>query len=373
MNTYTLSSLALIVSFIGSGSIYAFQGQGNQFGTHEDSSTNQVVNTCEQELILVPAITTLAISDQESLIFMREEEKLARDTYLTLSSLWGSQIFSNIANAEQQHMDSVKIFLDAYQITDPASPNSGIFTNGDLQTLYDYLIVEGSRSLIDALKVGALIEETDIEDLLNTIETTENSEISQLYTNLLNGSYNHLQAFVGQLNNLGITYIPQVLSQQQFDEILSDNQQIGNSVALDVQGNQHQSNSCILHSLVTESGLSGNNLNIKNNDKLSITSKFKPDPQYIGQTAKFLAVVNYTSEEGNTMNYSLTNNGWSEWNGSIEGLPYKQQITLSNQHEFQVFNGILDGWPGNYQLYSGYQLQNGNIIYNSQPLLFQVK
>jgi len=373
MNTSTLSSLALILSLSIFGSVNAFQGQGNQFGNQTNSMANQASNSCEQEAVLIPSTTTLTPSDEESLIFMREEEKLARDTYLALYTLWDNQVFSNIANAEQQHMERVKIFLDAYQVSDPASPNAGVFSNAELQSLYDYLIVEGSRSLVDALKVGALIEETDIEDLLNSIEQTENLEISQLFTNLLVGSYNHLRAYVSQLNNLGVNYIPQVLSQQQVDDILTGNLQTGNSVVLDLKGNQQKSNSCILHSLVTESGLSGNNIEIMANDKLTISSKFEPESQYIGQTANFLAVVVYTSETGVATKYSFTNNGWKAWNGAIEALSDKQSISLTTQHEFQVFSGSLEGSPGNYQLYSGYQLQNGNIIYNSKPLSFQIK
>lgn len=50
--------------------------------------------------------------EKEGLIEMREEEKLARDVYLTLYNKWKLQIFKNIAESEQTHMDAVKYLLE---------------------------------------------------------------------------------------------------------------------------------------------------------------------------------------------------------------------------------------------------------------------
>jgi hypothetical protein len=44
------------------------------------------------------SLTTLEASD---LTFMREEEKLARDTYLVLGDAWKLAVFANIASSEQ--------------------------------------------------------------------------------------------------------------------------------------------------------------------------------------------------------------------------------------------------------------------------------
>ena len=54
------------------------------------------------------------ISDEEAtgLIFMREEEKLARDVYLTLYDVWETAVFDNIASSEQTHMDAVLMLID---------------------------------------------------------------------------------------------------------------------------------------------------------------------------------------------------------------------------------------------------------------------
>ena len=137
----------------------------------------------------------LTFEEEAGLLFMREEEKLARDVYLVLFDKWGLRVFENIAESEQRHMDAVLYLLGKYGLDDPAL-DPGLFLNPDLQDLYDELVGKGETSLVDALEVGILIEETDIEDIENLIGQTDKEDIIQVYTNLLDGSYCHLEAFV---------------------------------------------------------------------------------------------------------------------------------------------------------------------------------
>jgi len=184
---------------------------------------------------------TLTNDEITNIVFMREEEKLARDVYNELYEQWGVNIFDNIATAEQNHMDSVKVILDAYDIADPAHTEQGSFEDPQLQELYNSLIEQGSSSLIDALSAGALIEEVDIQDLYQAIDTTTNPDLIEMYTNLLNGSYKHLNAFVEQLSSEGITYEPQILSDEVFNEILNNESE---NTDTHEQSNSHgQSNS----------------------------------------------------------------------------------------------------------------------------------
>ena len=131
---------------------------------------------------------------------MREEEKLAHDVYVTLYEQWGLRVFGNISRSEQQHTEAVAYLLDRYDISDPAAGNDfGEFTDADLQALYDQLVAQGSKSVADALKVGAAIEEIDILDLQERLAETDNAAIERVYNSLLAGSENHLRAFVGNL------------------------------------------------------------------------------------------------------------------------------------------------------------------------------
>ena len=191
--------------------------RGNSNGTSSDPNHVSVVDLAAQ------ADSDITDEDAAALAFMREEEKLARDVYLTLYDVWGTTIFNNIASSEQMHMDAILMLMDHYNLEDPASSNEiGVFDNANLQALYDQLIAIGSQSLPDALAVGAAIEEIDILDLDEYIAATTNSAILQVYGSLLAGSENHLRAFVPQLEReSGESYIPQYMSHEQYDAIMS--------------------------------------------------------------------------------------------------------------------------------------------------------
>lgn len=187
----------------------------------EDGSTSIDVDTLEASLSSTTA-SGLTNTEAEGLLFMREEEKLARDVYLTLYDQWNINIFQNIAASEQTHTDAVKTLLDRYGLDDPMiNDEMGVFINADLQALYDQLVAQGSQSLGEALNVGAAIEEIDILDLEKYIAQTENSDIQRVYESLLKGSRNHLRAFVNTMENkIGTSYQPQYLSQDAYQAIV---------------------------------------------------------------------------------------------------------------------------------------------------------
>ena len=114
----------------------------------------------------------------DGLIFMREEEKLARDVYTILFEKYEMRIFENISKSEQRHISAIKMLLDRYELEDPVENDEvGIFTNKDLQNLYNELIASASDS-VTALKIGAVIEEIDILDLVKQIdEVVDNEDI----------------------------------------------------------------------------------------------------------------------------------------------------------------------------------------------------
>lgn len=147
-------------------------------------------------MITTQLFAAVPCDDEECwLSYMREEEKLARDVYLALYDIWDLAIFKNISDSEQKHMDSIKTLLDRYGVPDPAEDKAaGEFTT-KFQSIYDDLIEVGSTSVTAALKVGELIELTDIEDLTDALADTDRKDIKRVYTNLRNGSYNHLDAF----------------------------------------------------------------------------------------------------------------------------------------------------------------------------------
>ncbi len=171
---------------------------------------------------------TVILSEQEKsdLLFLREEEKLARDVYIFSYNKYGQRIFNNISSSEQTHMSSVLTLLNKYGIADPVANNgTGVFTNSELQKMYNDLTSASNTSLMKAFEVGANIEDIDIRDINIFKSHTTKSDINSVYDKLTCGSRNHMRSFVGQIGN----YTPIYISQSQYDAIInSSNEQCGN-------------------------------------------------------------------------------------------------------------------------------------------------
>ncbi|NYT20449.1 MAG: DUF2202 domain-containing protein [Methanomicrobiales archaeon] len=179
-----------------------------------------------RELGPVPA-GMLTPAEEQDILFMQEEEKLARDVYAALYEKWQIRAFLNIGEAEQTHLDSMTVLVDRYQIESRISNERGVFSNETLRFLYDDLVARGSTSSEEALRVGALIEEIDIVDLQEAMTRTGRQDILQVYDNLAKGSRNHLRAFVNVMGQQGISYTPQVLPQDEYQAIIASSAERG--------------------------------------------------------------------------------------------------------------------------------------------------
>ncbi|MDQ7003564.1 MAG: DUF2202 domain-containing protein [Ghiorsea sp.] len=163
--------------------------------------------------------TPLTANEIAGLKYMREEEELARDLYMNIYTARGSTltIFQNISlNSEVGHAQKMLDLLNTYGEADPSTGNTTTYTNTGLQALYDQLIgtaTGGATTDLNALMVGALVEEVDIEDINAKKAQVQPAHalIIQTYDNLLCGSRNHLRSFVAQIESTtGTTYTPQI-------------------------------------------------------------------------------------------------------------------------------------------------------------------
>ena len=167
------------------------------------------------------ASANLTIEDKNALLFMLEEEKLARDTYEYLDELYGINQFSNIKLSEQSHMNAVAKLLEQYNIDYNILPY-GVFENEQIQGLYDQFVEKGQIDPMNALEVGATIEDLDIIDLEEFIEATSNTSMIAVFESLQCGSRNHLRSFVSVIENSNESYEPQFLSMDAYNEIIDD-------------------------------------------------------------------------------------------------------------------------------------------------------
>ena len=148
------------------------------------------------------ALLPLTQAEEDQLLFLLEEEKLAGDVYESLFEKWGASAFSNIAVSEQRHMERVLTLVERYGLDAPSTLDArGVFVDEALTSLYAALVTQGNASLQAAYQVGVDIEELDIEDLQILIAETGHNDILRVADNLLRASQNHLEAFSSLLED----------------------------------------------------------------------------------------------------------------------------------------------------------------------------
>ena len=190
-----------------------------------DAATTANLSTASNSDIMMSSLPTYSLSaaQKETLAYMWNEEKLAKDIYLALNGIYPSQQLSNIATkAETQHESSVEALLKKYNLSVRDVLNSsgtatysaaalatipaGSYTLPELQSLYNALYAEGSISAQKSLEVGCKVEVTDVNDLnKDLVIATGAQDLVIIFENLRAGSYYHYWAFDKGLKNIGVT------------------------------------------------------------------------------------------------------------------------------------------------------------------------
>jgi len=320
------------------------------------------------------ATTPLTIAEQQSLSFMREEEKLARDLYQAFYQQWRTPVFANLAMSEQQHMDAILCLMQGYGLADSATSTLGTFNNTELQALYNSLIARGSASQAEALYSGAYVEEADIKDLQAALAATANKAVTTVYGNLLDASEQHLRRFVGNIEDLGFVYTAQLLDAAQVIEILNgDNEHVG--VALSRKGQMQPTLARFNGLLSTDTGKYGNHLEVTQQERLNIGMCVTPDQQHLGQFADIVNVASYTpaGSQETWMFMRSGQNAWQPWDGNPATLvPAEARRQLMGQNRFTIHDGQLQA-PGSFRIQAGYRLQDGTAVLCGAPVEFIVE
>jgi len=173
-----------------------------------------------QDQVPGSAVATLTPREAEGVLFIWEEEKVARDLYAELYRAKKLEVFLDLERSEQSHMDQAKTLVDKYQLVLPVGDEPGAFSNQTLIDLYEELLARGMRSEEDALRVAAAFEEISIMDLEKELEVAENEDVRVVFQGLLAGSRKHLRSYVRDLEDMGIMYAPQFLSEREFEDVM---------------------------------------------------------------------------------------------------------------------------------------------------------
>lgn len=190
---YYLIAAVLVIAGLGIFAIYS----------NNQESTSPAIKADQQTVEKITEKPVKGDATQDSterqLLYLIEEEKLAHDVYTKMYELYGARVFGNILNSESTHQASVLVLLNARDIKDPRSDEVGIFKDQELQALYNELITKGEKSAQDAYEVGVIIEEKDIKDISDQLETAKDADVITTLEALRRGSENHLRAFNRQL------------------------------------------------------------------------------------------------------------------------------------------------------------------------------
>ncbi|MEN8303175.1 MAG: DUF2202 domain-containing protein [Campylobacterota bacterium] len=156
-------------------------------------------------------VSELTEEQKDTLFYIFQEEKVARDVYITLGKLYPNEsTFANIQLSEQTHILSAQDLCIRYGM-DTSMVNLsledeyvGLFELDSMQKLYDSCVELGSEGLLPALRVGEEIELTDIADLEHASEGMPR-DVVNVYANLKDGSLSHLDAFRRSIESV-LTY-----------------------------------------------------------------------------------------------------------------------------------------------------------------------
>lgn len=225
----TLSTI-MGVLFMGAVSISCQKGElPNNETLPEESVQVLTVNSDGVTSFNTPVLTPtfentaeLTAEEIEFLFAVREDEKVARDLYAHFYSKYQLKPFEMIGKAESNHISAVEKLLTFYSISFPALSEAGIFANAERQLNYTTLAASGNTSL-EAFTTAAKLEETGIYDYMTVLQDITNPNIKLVIEHLMKASSNHLKAFLRNIDALGGSYTPSILSQEQFDNIIKSN------------------------------------------------------------------------------------------------------------------------------------------------------
>ena len=193
------------------------------------------------------SINVLDFSEQTHLVFTCEEEKLARDVYRVLRRQFPEiRSFAEMAAAGEHSQCKVLDLMRKYRVSVPrVNDNVGVFSWGSYGRYFTekYLVLtsQGSSSPLNALYVGAFMEELNIQDIdlcpkvivdnsngIGEVSAcgrnyTDNPDVLRVYDSLVAESRRHLQLLVRDIEQfIGAgKYQAQVLPQEQVDAILA--------------------------------------------------------------------------------------------------------------------------------------------------------
>ena len=134
---------------------------------------------------------------------------------------YGNPIQLKVAGSQQVRMDEVLDLLTEYDIADPASADTGVFSTTALQDRYNVLIAQADISLEMAIISSLTVEDRGINDIETYISNAAQDDILTEYAFMQCTSRNHIRWLYPELLTEGGSYTPQYISQEMYNEIIN--------------------------------------------------------------------------------------------------------------------------------------------------------
>jgi hypothetical protein len=169
----------------------------------------------------IPA-TPLSATETSDIIYLQGAQKLQRDLYsYMVEQNNANPIFSNLAQSADAILTADNAILTKYNLPLPTVTAPGTFSDPKLQNLYVYLTGQSGGTTPDQLNTAAMSEEIHISDISAALSHTDNADLKSIYNQELAFSRNNLRAIIPLLSTYGQSYIPQYLSQDTINSIVS--------------------------------------------------------------------------------------------------------------------------------------------------------
>ena len=224
MRPNTLTFVLLLTSMLGTCDTRSLQEENEPLMTVDETGYSHLdLEALTIQLQRLPE-DSLSLPELASLRNMREVEKLLRDANEAFRLIWMAEdIFLLMRDGEDNHMATIKLLLNRYQIIDPLEQNDyGSFQDTNLQRLYAILFQSGQNSSANALLAAIRLAELNVAELKEALERdVDNQDITWVYEYLRVCARNHLRVFARHLTNRGLEYTHRYLFEEDYQAIIS--------------------------------------------------------------------------------------------------------------------------------------------------------
>ncbi|MEZ5672264.1 MAG: hypothetical protein R3E08_07700 [Thiotrichaceae bacterium] len=128
--------------------------------------------------------------------------------------------------------------------------------------------------------------------------------------------------------------------------------------------------------IITDNGEQANKTVLSRQEakSLKLAMAIQLDAKHVNREGEVLVVGVHTDETGQQQRYMKTAQGWKLWDGQVDNLQSVQSFKkLPARIDLSVFAGDWGDSSGQFEIYTGYRLKDGTMVYNGkQAMSFSV-